>query len=81
MGPLSSPPNVYERKNLAARFMLPSVISAGPVTSCYQREPVSLAKPEYYSSNPRNFRISELARQFQDMRAMSAETALQRLEF
>jgi hypothetical protein len=28
-----------------------------------------------------NFRISEFARHFRDMRAMSAETALRRLEF
>jgi hypothetical protein len=32
MGPLSSPLNVHERKNLAAGFMLPSVIGAGAVT-------------------------------------------------
>jgi hypothetical protein len=44
MGPLSSPLNVHERKNLAAGFMLPSVIGTGAVTLCYKREPASLSR-------------------------------------
>jgi hypothetical protein len=43
------------------------------------RRSLSVHQPN--SSNPRNFRISELARHFRDMRAMSAETALRRREF
>jgi hypothetical protein len=47
----------------------------------WNRKIIIASKTGSPSSNPRNFRIFELARHFQDMRAMSAESTPWRLEF